>query len=66
MNSAFSPLLVLKSLLLVGLIGLGLFFISTLEGLPGILLGFTFLYLAFFSSVAFPIRVAPRSRFSLR
>ncbi|MCZ6634791.1 MAG: hypothetical protein O7G87_15425 [bacterium] len=62
MKKPVSPLLALKGMLGVGLISLGLFFLSTLEGLPGIILGFTFLYLAFFVSAALHIGVRPADR----
>ena len=62
MKKPVSPLLVIKGILDVGLIGLGLFFLSTLEGLPGIVLGFTFLYLAFFLSAALHTGVHPANK----
>ena len=62
MKKPTSTLLVIKGILGVGLIGLGLFFLSTLEGLPGIVLGFAFLYLAFFISAVIHTGVQPANR----
>ena len=57
MDRTSSLFLILKGVLVVGLTGVGLFFLSSLGGLQGIVLGFAFLYMALFTSMAFQVQV---------
>ena len=52
MDRRFHIFLVFKAILVVTITGLGMFLLSTMDGLPGIVLGFVVLYIAFFISLA--------------